>query len=119
MPKCLACIVIWCFQRRYPKQNSVIRLKSNKILGWLRYCLGVLSVATHGFIGCCGVKVYAGEVKLGLTPPDLPSFASPFRASLFRINDFYLYDLMPRLKISAHATEWGPVKVLSIGPRNC
>jgi len=27
------------------------------------------------------------------------------------------YDLMPLLKISAHATEWGPEKVLPIGPR--
>jgi len=42
-------IVILCFKRRYPKQNSVICLKSTilvppnilappKFLGWLRYC---------------------------------------------------------------------------------
>ena len=34
-------IVILCFERRYPKQNSVIRLKSNipptQFLSWLRY----------------------------------------------------------------------------------
>jgi len=40
-PKCLELIVILCFERRYPKQNSIIRLKSNilapKFLGWLRY----------------------------------------------------------------------------------
>jgi len=28
-PKFLACIVILCFERRYPKQNTVARLKSN------------------------------------------------------------------------------------------
>ena len=28
-PKALAYIVILCFERRYPTQNSVIRLKSN------------------------------------------------------------------------------------------
>jgi len=36
-------IVILCFERQYPKQNSVIRLKSNiltpEFLGWLRYWL--------------------------------------------------------------------------------
>ena len=36
-------IVILCFERRYPKQNSGIYLKSDilappKYLGWLRYC---------------------------------------------------------------------------------
>jgi len=29
LPKCLAYIVILRFERRYPKQNSAIRLKSN------------------------------------------------------------------------------------------
>jgi len=42
-PKLLKHIVILYFERRYPKQNSVIRLKSNilvsHILGWLRYSL--------------------------------------------------------------------------------
>jgi len=36
--------VILCFERRFFKQNSVIRLKSDslapkKFLGWLRHCL--------------------------------------------------------------------------------
>jgi len=36
-------IDILCFERRFAKQNSVIRLKSNildptKFLGWLRHC---------------------------------------------------------------------------------
>ena len=36
-------VVILCFERRFSKQNSVIRLKSNilepqKFLGWLCYC---------------------------------------------------------------------------------
>ena len=42
-PKFLEDTVILCFERQCPKQNSVIRLKSNilpplKFLGWLRYC---------------------------------------------------------------------------------
>jgi len=47
-PQFLENIVILCFERRYPKQNNVIRLKSNilsppnflapKFLDWLRYC---------------------------------------------------------------------------------
>jgi len=41
-PKFLKNIVILCFERRFSKQNSVIRLKSNilappKFLGWLRH----------------------------------------------------------------------------------
>ena len=51
-PKFLENIVILCFERRFSKQNSVIRLKSNtltppnflarpKFLGWLRYWSGL------------------------------------------------------------------------------
>jgi len=47
-PKCLENMVILCFERRFPKQNSVIHLKSSilaqkkifgplKFLGWLRH----------------------------------------------------------------------------------
>jgi len=41
-PNILENIVIFCFKRRFSKQNSVIRLKSNilappKFLGWLRH----------------------------------------------------------------------------------
>jgi len=40
--KLLENIVILCFEVRFCKQNSVIRLKWNilppKFLGWLRYC---------------------------------------------------------------------------------
>ena len=47
-PKFLENIVIWCFERRFYKQNGVIHLKSNilaaptflappKFLGWLRH----------------------------------------------------------------------------------
>jgi len=41
--KFLENIVILCFERRFPKQNSVIHLKSNILappifLGWLRHC---------------------------------------------------------------------------------
>jgi len=42
LPRFLEHIVILWFERRYPKQSRVIRLKSNifppKCLGWLRYC---------------------------------------------------------------------------------
>ena len=51
--------------------------------------------------------------------PNLPGLASPFQASLCHINDFYQYDWMHRSKLSAHATEWGPAKVLPIVPRTC
>jgi len=42
-PKCLENIVILCFERRFSKQNSVIRLKTNifpppKFMGRLRQC---------------------------------------------------------------------------------
>jgi len=42
-PKLLENILNLCFERRFSKQNSIIRLKSNilppqKILGWLRHC---------------------------------------------------------------------------------
>ena len=42
-PKFLACLVILCFKRQYPKQKTVSPLKSKylppKILAWLRCCL--------------------------------------------------------------------------------
>jgi len=53
-----------CFVRRYHKQNSVIRLKSNilsptkffgppKLLGWLRYCLqGQVAKLASGMFYC-------------------------------------------------------------------
>ena len=42
-PKFLETIVILCFERRFSKQNIVIRLQSHilapdKFLGWLRHC---------------------------------------------------------------------------------
>jgi len=49
-PKFLVNIVILCFEKCFPKQNNVIRLKSNilppqKILGWLRHCsLGAVAL---------------------------------------------------------------------------
>jgi len=52
--------------------------------------------------------------------PDTLAWHYPFRTSLFRITpDFYDYALMPSSKISAHGTEWGPIKALPIGPRTC
>jgi len=41
LSECLELIVILCLERQYPKQNSVIRLRSNilappELLGWLR-----------------------------------------------------------------------------------
>jgi len=33
-PEFVECLVILCFERRYPKQNTAARLKS-KVLGWL------------------------------------------------------------------------------------
>jgi len=41
-PKCLKNEVILCFERRFSRQNSVVRVKSNilgppKFLGWLRH----------------------------------------------------------------------------------
>jgi len=40
-PKVLEHIVILCFERRYPQENSINRLKSNilapQFLGWLLY----------------------------------------------------------------------------------
>jgi len=48
-PKFLEHIVILCFERRYHKQNSVLRLNSNilpsRFLGWLRYCSTVIKIA--------------------------------------------------------------------------
>jgi len=45
------------------------------------------------------------------------SFTSALRASVFHIATFYNYDSPS--KSSSHATEWGPAKVLPIGPRTC
>jgi len=48
-PQFLENIVILCFERRFSKQNSVIRQQSNilasqQFLGWLRHCpLGALT----------------------------------------------------------------------------
>jgi len=51
LPKFLENIVILCFERRFSKQNSVIRLKSNiltpKFLGWLRHWLGLQKMERH------------------------------------------------------------------------
>jgi len=51
-------------------------------------------------------------------PPDLPSFVSPFHASLFHITDF-CHEALILSNVSQHATEWGPSKVLPIGHRTC
>ena len=45
-PKFLENIVILCFEKRFSKRNSVIRLKSNilapqKFLGLLRHCISI------------------------------------------------------------------------------
>jgi len=62
------------------------------------------------------LKVSAGEVKLGGMTPDTPKLALHLLVSLFNIiHDFYHCDLMTSSKISAHATEWGPAKVLQSG----
>jgi len=41
--KFLANLVILCFDRQYPEQNTFVRWKSEywppNIVGWLRYCL--------------------------------------------------------------------------------
>jgi len=58
------------------------------------------------------VEDSARGIKLGVMLPTFP-------ASLFHINDFYQYDLTPPWNISAHASEWGPAKILPIGPRTC
>ena len=69
-PKFLENIVILCFERRFSKQNSVIRLKSNivppkKFLGWLRQCFPVPVVAgnredksTHAKFFCNQAQTY-------------------------------------------------------------
>jgi len=57
--------------------------------------------------------------KLGGTPPDLLGIVSPFRLSVFHINDFKHHDLKSGSKISAYSTEWDPAKVLPTGPRTC
>jgi len=45
----LAYLVVLCFERRCPKQNTVARLKSKylapKVLGWLCYCSGPAAIA--------------------------------------------------------------------------
>ena len=62
-PKCLENIVILCFERRFSKQNGVIRLNSNilspliflppsKFLGWLRHCFMVCGVLTKTLNTC-------------------------------------------------------------------
>jgi len=81
-----------------------------------------LSIATHGFIGCYGyvrrmnmksLFCRGGTDSVALTL----TWHYPFRASVFHVT--HNYDLMSSTKISAHATEWGPAKVLPIGPRTC
>ena len=47
-PKFLENIVILCYERRFSKQNSVVRLKSNilppkKFVGWLSHCANATS----------------------------------------------------------------------------
>ena len=67
---------------------------------------GVLSVATHRFIGCYGhvrrtnmERVSSEEVKLRSMPQDTLAWHCLFRASLLHTaHDFYDYDLMPLLK---------------------
>jgi len=66
-PKFLAYIVILCFERRCPKQNSVIRLKSKnfaphpQILGCLRLWMTFRSsLSLHLF---CVHQSYAGVLR--------------------------------------------------------
>jgi len=53
----------------------------------------------------------AGDMKLGA--------CLQIPLAWYRPTDFYHCDLMPTSKISAHATEWSPAKMLPIGPRTC
>jgi len=48
-------------------------------------------------------------------PTDTLSLVLPHQAWLFNITDFYHCDLMPP-QISVRVTEWGPAKMLPIGP---
>jgi len=66
-PKFSESIVILCFERRFSKQNRVIRLKSNifgapKFLGWPRHCLESSGLDQHGSVlRCCGSVVYINQ----------------------------------------------------------
>ena len=112
LPKFLAYVVILFFERRYPKQNSAIRLKSNilattnffapqKILGWLRHCLaldpapewfGPLETENH-----CIICTTRFPHKLGLLNrnTDISSSSSP--------NSFWL-----RLQLWPSKIAWAP-----------
>jgi len=51
------------------------------------------------------VDVSVGEVKLWGIPPDNPGLVPFFKAWIFKITNFYHYDLMPPSQISAQATQ--------------
>jgi len=72
-PKFLEHIIILCFKRRFSKQNSVIRLKSNilapKFLGWPRHwckCSYMLSRDLFVTCRCCAANSTAGVVTYGV-----------------------------------------------------
>jgi len=77
--------------------------------------LGVMEMSTERTW-----KVSGGEVKLGGMAPDTPKFALPLPPrSFISLIISTIMTWWPSSKISALATEWGPAKVLPIGPRTC
>ena len=86
----------------------------------------VLSASMHGFIGCYGdvrrtdLESYCWTDETRAFPQTPLAWHYLFWDQLFYItHDFYVYDLMPLLTTSAHASEWDPTKVFPIGPRTC
>jgi len=65
------------------------------------------------------VGVSAGELKLGSRPHPLLLRVTVSGLALSHQRFRSLWRDAPPSKASAHATEWGPAKVLPIGPRTC
>ena len=81
----------------------------------------VLSVVTHGFIGCSGdvhgtdMESLCSRGETGAMPPNTLSFALILRTSLFNITqDFYHYD--PRQKFLHTPLNGAPQKSFQSGP---
>ena len=65
-------------------------------------------------------KVSVGDMKLEGMPPETLGWHYPFRSRSF--TSLIISTIMtwwPSSRISAHATEWGPAKMLPIGLRSC
>jgi len=98
-PKFLKSITILCFERRFSKQSSVIRLKSNilappKLLGWLRHWSTVkmfLFCGQHRTVGIAqGAGFYSTKILYRLLPESVA--AQKFKTiGIWLIHTFILW----------------------------